>query len=298
VNFFLANQGCRVHRQNPSIDTIPDSVSTFSLHKREKCRIQESWGRNPLERRKNVLYYPRLALNSVRGSYAPHSGTSCWEPFLLWCNAMNDEAVCEMCGNPVGHNAPSVNIIKKRFCRVNGNTPSNLCFKCFKGIRVPRWKHKIDATNLGTKSLARIIQSGDYQEFMVALASANARAVKLSRAIENGIANLKNLAAQQSRMLDVIYFARERAQENPRLLYPEARARANKALSDPELRQKVFMRDKCKCVFCGKKDNLTIDHIIPVILGGGDEMMNLQTLCQSCNSRKGSRYEASEGVAS
>lgn len=51
----------------------------------------------------------------------------------------------------------------------------------------------------------------------------------------------------------------------------------------------VFARDGHACRHCGTGDRLTVDHIYPVSLGGGDEMENLQTLCHSCNSRKGAR---------
>jgi hypothetical protein len=42
-----------------------------------------------------------------------------------------------------------------------------------------------------------------------------------------------------------------------------------------------------KCVICGKSENLTIDHIKPVSLGGSDKIENLQILCKPCNSKKG-----------
>jgi hypothetical protein len=52
----------------------------------------------------------------------------------------------------------------------------------------------------------------------------------------------------------------------------------------------VFRRDNFRCVRCKTvKPDLTIDHIQPVSLGGGDELANLQTMCKSCNSRKGAR---------
>lgn len=47
-----------------------------------------------------------------------------------------------------------------------------------------------------------------------------------------------------------------------------------------------------KCQACGAKPNkdndveLQIDHVVPVILGGGNEVSNLQVLCSACNSSK------------
>lgn len=51
----------------------------------------------------------------------------------------------------------------------------------------------------------------------------------------------------------------------------------------------VWDRDGWECKHCGSHQDLTVDHIVPVVDGGGDELANLQTLCGSCNSRKGGR---------
>lgn len=55
------------------------------------------------------------------------------------------------------------------------------------------------------------------------------------------------------------------------------------------LRYIVYTRDHRACLTCGSKDDLTLDHIVPWSLGGPDSEDNLQTLCVSCNSRKGDR---------
>jgi len=56
-----------------------------------------------------------------------------------------------------------------------------------------------------------------------------------------------------------------------------------------KIRAKIINRDQC-CQICGTESKLTVDHIIPRRLGGTDEPSNLQTLCVSCNSRKGGRF--------
>lgn len=64
------------------------------------------------------------------------------------------------------------------------------------------------------------------------------------------------------------------------------RSATRKALS-AETILKVFRGDNFRCKMCGTSETLTVDHIIPRIEGGGDTLGNLQTLCQSCNSKKG-----------
>ena len=53
-----------------------------------------------------------------------------------------------------------------------------------------------------------------------------------------------------------------------------------------ELRDRVLKRDGCRCVKCGAKSPLEIDHVLPVSAGGESKYENLQTLCRSCNRRK------------
>lgn len=56
-----------------------------------------------------------------------------------------------------------------------------------------------------------------------------------------------------------------------------------------EIRWEVWERDNFTCKTCGVRKDLTIDHILAVVNGGTNDLENLQTLCFSCNSRKGAR---------
>ena len=42
-----------------------------------------------------------------------------------------------------------------------------------------------------------------------------------------------------------------------------------------------------RCLSCGKKRPLTMDHIVPVSVGGSHTIDNLQPLCKQCNCSKG-----------
>ncbi|WP_420869110.1 HNH endonuclease [Citrobacter meridianamericanus] len=55
----------------------------------------------------------------------------------------------------------------------------------------------------------------------------------------------------------------------------------------PTVRLRIYERDKFRCKHCGTNEDLTIDHIKPVSRGGDHEDENLQTLCRTCNCRKG-----------
>ena len=61
-------------------------------------------------------------------------------------------------------------------------------------------------------------------------------------------------------------------------------------------RQNIFRRDGNRCAYCGSRDSLTIDHVIPKSEGGRDTWYNLITACQGCNSRKGSRTPEQAGM--
>ena len=42
-----------------------------------------------------------------------------------------------------------------------------------------------------------------------------------------------------------------------------------------------------RCKICHSTENLTVDHKIPLSLGGPDKIENLQCLCKRCNGYKG-----------
>lgn len=55
------------------------------------------------------------------------------------------------------------------------------------------------------------------------------------------------------------------------------------------VKREVFDRDGGRCIQCGSTEHLEYDHRKPWIMGGSDEISNIQLLCRSCNRRKGPR---------
>lgn len=71
----------------------------------------------------------------------------------------------------------------------------------------------------------------------------------------------------------------------------------------PPRRRMVFERDDWTCQLCGisvrprrhaanEPDEATIDHIVPLAMGGAHTAENMQTACRRCNSLKGDRITA------
>lgn len=70
------------------------------------------------------------------------------------------------------------------------------------------------------------------------------------------------------------------------LISNEPRINAQKFIGKRNIREFIFKRDNYSCLRCGATEKLTLDHIVPIHRGGKNKLMNLQTLCKSCNSIK------------
>jgi 5-methylcytosine-specific restriction endonuclease McrA len=64
--------------------------------------------------------------------------------------------------------------------------------------------------------------------------------------------------------------------------------RAKGQLSIADFRA-IIVRQKGRCVECGKKTKLTLDHIVPLARGGAHDRLNIQGLCMACNQSKHAR---------
>ena len=51
----------------------------------------------------------------------------------------------------------------------------------------------------------------------------------------------------------------------------------------------VFLRDRFTCQYCGAREDLTFDHVIPRSKGGQTTWENVVAACSPCNLRKSDR---------
>jgi 5-methylcytosine-specific restriction endonuclease McrA len=58
----------------------------------------------------------------------------------------------------------------------------------------------------------------------------------------------------------------------------------------------VFLRDRFCCQYCGSKNELTFDHVIPRSRGGQTRWENVVAACSPCNLRKGSQLPEHIGM--
>lgn len=60
-----------------------------------------------------------------------------------------------------------------------------------------------------------------------------------------------------------------------------------------DVQQKIWVADGYKCMYCGRKMGevtLSIDHFMPLELGGANDPSNFLSSCRKCNKRKGNMH--------
>lgn len=83
------------------------------------------------------------------------------------------------------------------------------------------------------------------------------------------------------------------ASDDPQVLVMPAKAFHRKLRYEISgaVQQKVWVADGCQCMYCRRpmgEVQLTIDHFIPLELGGVNDTSNYLSACRKCNRQKGS----------
>ncbi|RPJ70859.1 MAG: HNH endonuclease [Alphaproteobacteria bacterium] len=66
-----------------------------------------------------------------------------------------------------------------------------------------------------------------------------------------------------------------------------ARKKENGGIITKKEWEELLEKYNYTCLSCGRTDvKLTLDHVVPIFLGGENLIKNAQPLCKSCNSKK------------
>ena len=81
--------------------------------------------------------------------------------------------------------------------------------------------------------------------------------------------------------------------DNPEVLVMPAKAFHRKVRYEISgaVQQKVWVADGLKCLYCGVgmgRAPLSIDHFVPLEMGGANDTSNFLSACKGCNKKKGS----------
>jgi 5-methylcytosine-specific restriction endonuclease McrA len=95
------------------------------------------------------------------------------------------------------------------------------------------------------------------------------------------------------RVYKAAYYQRtkERDRVKRQLVVVNRRARirvAGGSFSLTEWLEKIALFAGC-CIYCGEREDLTVDHNMPISRGGTNDIANILPACLSCNQQKGRR---------
>lgn len=160
-----------------------------------------------------------------------------------------------------------------------------ICGRCLVSFK-PTKKKKLNNISF---SIEKFVEDQNYAAIAHLRVAAQENIKSLDQETDKYVSKIRINERRKSVIAKRLHVIEKSAEIYPQIRYHFRRIEANRAISNPNLRRQVFKKDKWKCKFCGSAEFLSVDHINPVVAGGSDCISNLQTLCRSCNSKKGAK---------
>jgi len=111
----------------------------------------------------------------------------------------------------------------------------------------------------------------------------------------DGFWNINSFLSNNQKNVILKIIQKSKRYDENKLTYEYRRKEANKHIQITEVRERIFLRDKYRCKKCKSTDNLSIDHIIPILTKDKNfrqndlrhpDLGNLQILCRLCHHTK------------
>jgi hypothetical protein len=158
----------------------------------------------------------------------------------------------------------------------------HICGNCHRKVK------NTHGSSFTPKHIQAIVETKQYSKVVSAYNAICGEIKKRNTKIAKALREIKKENEAISTLNETRHYLTGLCEGDPNLTYIVAREKANIEIGKEDIRRKVFQKDNYRCVSCGTTYNLTVDHIIPVVHGGSSDPDNLQTLCKSCNCKKGS----------
>jgi 5-methylcytosine-specific restriction endonuclease McrA len=72
------------------------------------------------------------------------------------------------------------------------------------------------------------------------------------------------------------------------VLRRSARGRALLSVTSAQLKERLGLFGM-NCAYCGSNEKISVDHVLPIKMGGLDEISNIVPACHKCNCSKGAK---------
>lgn len=104
-----------------------------------------------------------------------------------------------------------------------------------------------------------------------------------------GVSKILNLDRQDVEISLELLSSVELIKESNEIIFVEHWHKERPRYIPKRIKLEVIQRMGAGCVFCGSKERIEFDHVVPVVHGGPTTVENLQPLCKPCNLRKGAK---------
>jgi hypothetical protein len=205
---------------------------------------------------------------------------------------MSEQRTCSLCEAPILQGVGEITEKKKRrIIGILNNLSDAVCPDCFRPFAAQKNINMSREDYFCRTDVMKRFEISDDSVAVDRIIKGRGRISVIDKKISALLDQIQAFTKERNQVLATTMELEKEAVLDALKRYANRRSEANYKISNQQFRAMIFSRDGWKCKACSAIEALCVDHIIPVSKGGSDELDNLQTLCKSCNSRKGSKID-------